>query len=353
MEISKTNYRRDLDEKFEKMCNAYYPSSMKRQFAVMWIGEEDYSKKAKGFDKTSQKGLLDKGDYYLAARFAGGKDYVERKPTGSDATDYEPPITKLKKMQFDNVNKHTEVVILENIKEYLDKITTAKPNLYLFSLYSPCCGTPPSETCPKGCSGKLKEWFGKNKGSVGTMTIAWNINYHPQIFPVDRHFLHGLFCILTEDEMKIKWRDTRYCPDSTKKRDWFQRDLFQCVGIEKEKEKVPTWYGCTTQANFNQDIATLINRITWQCGTRDWKVVKIDTGKTRFSSDPNCWEPKVNEFLTKTGIDFTDLKKMISECLRITQKRMVGPALDPQDPMKHSNEAKDVKGDPAQLCFEK
>ena len=356
METSITNYKRGLGEKIEKMCNAYYFSSKDetdqvRQFAVMWIGEGDYSKKAKEFDTTSKSGLLDKGDYYLAARFAGYKDYVKRKPSVSNSTG-EPPITKLARVQFDNVNKHTEVVILENIQEYLDKIekTTPKPNLYLFSWKSPCCGTPPSETCPKGCSGELKKWFGENKASVGKMTIAWDWNYNPQNLPIDRHFLYGLYCILTEDGMKIEWRDTFFCPETTKRtRDWFQRDLFQCI---RTKEKTFTWYGCTKEADFTRDVATLINRITWQCGTRDSKAVDIDTRKTRYSSEPKCWEPNVDALLKKKGVDFTNLKKIILDCLQEKQKKKVGPALDPENPMKYSNEAKDVKGDPKDLCFE-
>ena len=373
MEVSKTNYRRDvIDDKFQKMCNEYYSSSedketgKPRQFAVMWIGEEDYSGKAKGFKTTSQKGLLDQGDFYIAARYAGNEDYVEEKPTDPDAEGDEPnPKKKIKlnpKMKFDNVNKHTEVVILDNIEEHLkkykEKNPTTKPNLYLFSLQSPCCGSPPSKTCPKGCSGELRKWFGENKGLVDKMTIAWSTNYCPRTFWTDGPFLYGLFCILTEDGMEIKWNeDNDYCEG--KKRDWFQRNLFKCIKNKKEKEDAekiePPLYGCTTRADFNRDIATLINRITWQCGTRNKDVINLEMkDNTRPSNDPDCWKKPLDKILEKTGVDFTDLKKIIPYCLEENRTVMVGPALDPQDPTKHSNKAKDVEGDPAaDLCFQK
>ena len=266
------------EQKFKKMCQAYLIRKPK-QYAVLWIGDNDYSGKANMADFIANG--IDKGDYFIASRFE--RDNPADTAAGSAATSSAQekgssdggPSNKKKKENGDVVpvekKKHDEDVILDNvlpiIEKYRNENSDQKPDLYLYSRNSPCCGRQPTskklahENCPNGCSGLIRAWLTKNKDKIKTMTVAWDVNYVPLGGQSDQHFLFGIYSILNAPgNLKIHWNDDGYC--RREKRGWFQKEMFDCVNVVDHTSM------CTTMNDFKPHLATLINHVTWKCGTR-------------------------------------------------------------------------------------
>ena len=143
------------EQKFKKMCQAYLTRKPK-QYAVFWIGDNDYSGKANTADFVTNG--INKGDYFIASRFH--KDNQADAATGTAATSSgqekglsdEGPSKKKKKQTGNAVpvekKKHDEDVILDNalplIEKYSRENSDQKPDLYLYSRNSPCCGSQPT-----------------------------------------------------------------------------------------------------------------------------------------------------------------------------------------------------------------
>ena len=153
------------------------------------------------------------------------------------------------------------------IEKYSRKNSDQKPDLYLYSRNSPCCGPQPTskklahENCPNGCSGLIRDWMTMNRGKIKTMTVAWDVNYSTIKAPSDQHFLFGMYSILSAPRnLKLHWNDDGYCRKD--KHGWFQKEMFNCVNV-KDHTSV-----CTTLSDFKPHLAILINHVTWKCGIR-------------------------------------------------------------------------------------
>ena len=346
--------RSPTNEKFKKMCQAYRVKKP-TQHAVLWIGDDDYSGKANKESFVADG--IDKGDYFIASRY---EDNPATAATGSGTTpsgqgegtaDGGPP-AKMKKTEKP---KHDEVVILDNalplIHKYITTNSGQKPDLFLYSYNSPCCGPKPTskklahENCPNGCSGLIKTWMIDNKDKIKTMTIAWDKNYDPLGAQKDQHFLFGMYSILgAPGNLKIDWNDDGYC--RREKRGWFQKEMFNCVNTEKN---API---CTAKKDFESHLASLINHVTWKCGTRT--LIRKEVGNKIYNKaarESACWEKEVSTVVTKTDDKSNTFKKALKDCANKLEYVSVGPALKYSDKLEYSNSATDVKAGIGSLCF--
>ena len=164
------------EEKFKKMCQTYRASHLK-QSAVLWIGDDDYSGKANKGSYVADG--IDKGDYFIASHYkkdtpdAGAASSAATPSGQGTGTSDGGPSNKKKKTEKP---KHDEEVILDNALPIIQKYTAdhsgQKPDLFLYSYNSPCCGPKPTskklthENCPNGCSSLIKTWLINNKDKI-------------------------------------------------------------------------------------------------------------------------------------------------------------------------------------------
>ena len=340
------------EQKFKKMCQTYRSSSP-TQNAVLWIGDGDYSGKANIASFVADG--FDKGDYFIASQFQKNNPAVTAVASAGTPSGQGGPSKKKKKTEKP---KHDEDVILDNalplIQKYTAENSGQKPDLFLYSYKSPCCGPEPTskklahENCPNGCSGLIRDWLTKNKDKIKTMTVAWDVNYLPWNARKDQHFLFGMYSILSAPgNLKIHWNDEGYCRRA--KRGWFQKEMFNCVNTEKN---API---CTAKKDFEPHLASLINHVTWKCGTRT--LIRKEVGTEVYDKaarESACWEKEVSTVVTKTDDKANTFKKALKDCakeLEDVSDVLLGPALKYRDKLEYSNSALDVKAGIGSLCF--
>ena len=359
-ELTQKRNPTDVEPKFKKMCQIYRVQRP-TQYAVLWIGDGDYSGKANKNSLFANR--IDTGDYFVASHYE--KDNPAATAAGSAATpsgqgkgtsDGDPP-NKKKKPTGGAVpiekKKHDEDVIFDNVLPVIQRYTNAnpgqKPDLFMYSYNSPCCGPQPTskklahEDCPNGCSGLIRKWLTDNKDKIKTLTIAWDKNYRTLGGQNDPHFLFGMYSILrAPGNVKILWNDDGYC--RTDKRGWFQKEMFDCMNM-KDRTSI-----CTAKNDFKPHLATLINHVTWKCGTR----TKKEAGRAykKAARESACWEKEVSTVVTKTDDKANTFKKTIKDCAEKLESINVGPALHYSGgKLEYSNSALDIKAGITSLCF--
>lgn len=261
---------------------------------------------------------------------------------------------------FAKGEKHTEDIILAYTDDMVNKYKGKygeNPPLFLFSKNNPCCGKPLVQDCANGCAGKINWKLWEIRTKVTSMVIAWDYNYKLGPMPFDKAFLFSLNSILSPGNAELSWNAKGYCRTST--RNWFQKEMFACL-----KETAEKHFFCTT-APVEGDLARLVNKVTWICGTGSTiedeyypaKLVYDDDGMetvipksfgTPPARNPDCWKTNVKSLDTWPC---SQLAQKAFECAQQYQKHDLGPALQPSSPTTFSNSAPDVKGYYGQLCF--
>ena len=175
------------------------------------------------------------------------------------------------------------------------------------------------------------------------MTVAWDLNYVPWNAQSDQHFLFGIYSILSAPgNLKLHWNDDGYCRREI--RGWFQKEMFDCVNVVDHTSM------CTTTNDFKPNLATLINHVTWKCGTRTLK--EAGDAEKMVARESACWEKEVNTVVTKTDDKANTFKKALKDCAKKLEGISLGTALHYSgDKLEYSNSAPDVKAGITSLCF--
>lgn len=316
------------DEKiFIELCHKFVTGG---QYAVLVVGRlsDTYKLDPMPADpaKYNAKGLCI-GKNYAAARFIKGEPHTEDKIFA----------------YADNM-----------INEYKDKYKQ-NPELFLFSKNSPCCGNILSFGCNSGCAGIINRKLRELIGTITSMVIAWDQNYKLGPMPFDKAFLYSLEATLSPGNAQLSWNTNGYCRLSPRK--WFQQAMFQCL-----LETAKSHFFCSA-AVVEGDLARLINKVTWICGTTSsteeehYPQLDYDDGQTfdqiplgiPSSRDPKCWRENVAVLDT---FDCSPLPGKAFDCASELNSNDLGPALDPSNPSTFSNAAVDVRGDYSDLCFQ-
>eukprot|EP00112_Aurelia_sp_Birch-Aquarium-sp1_P004696 Seg1531.6 transcript_id=Seg1531.6/GoldUCD/mRNA.D3Y31 product="hypothetical protein" protein_id=Seg1531.6/GoldUCD/D3Y31 len=366
--------RREMDEdaemkkKFKDMCTAFRGGG--RQHAMLWVGKGDYTSEV----SAAQKGFARlNGPHFSFALFPTPKEKKDNK------IDNRKRLADSGLVPID-YDKHTEMVVLQRAEKILasPEYKGKQPNLYLYTRNSPCCTTyikdenkkvtQQFKECRSGCSKEISDWVvkhkkeGKDKLNFNTLYIAWEFPYDPQSHdrPVDQQFLYGLEKMFNTPGLTVYFTETdhknlRFC--ATVQFKWLQQRMYACL-----KGKVDTTTDDNKKCN-DDDLARLVNRITWICGIRRLEVEGKD-GKHEYllngAREPQCWydeigkaemiigsgeEAKINA--EKRGFFQTAAKS----CMESFEKEVkVGLPLSPSDPEKYSTKASDLKDLNGQLC---
>lgn len=313
---------------FKDLCKTFKATG---QYAILLVGRHELDPKPKPSPYDS-KGLCI-GNNYAAARFLKG-------------------------------GKHTEDIILTYADDMVNKYKGKygeNPELFLFSKNSPCCGSPLSPNCDAGCAGKIKAKLTELSGKITSMIIAWDNNYKLGPMPFDKAFLFSLNSMLSPGNAQLSWNTNGFCRNTPRK--WFQKTMFECL-LHTAKG-----HPFCTSASVEQDLARLINKVTWICGTSSttetnedeyypdqfvydgYEAETLET-KTVGASParaPECWKNKVKSL---DSFLCSQLPEKAYECANEYKSNDLGPALNPSNPTTFSNSASDVRGEYGKVCFE-
>ena len=349
--VSETQKRTDDDtfKKFRDMCEPFKIEN--KQYAVLWVGERNYGREALGGFQVGSK--LAKGDFFVAASFGEIEDAADNENAGNDAAENGPPAAKrprLDNQQRSPSDEHTEVSVLNNAVELIKRYRAAnpsdeKPHLYLYTRRSPCCYEPNDNgECSGGCSSKIPAWVALHKEEAGAgfskLTVAWDMNYVNRGGKplADKEFITGLYTLLKSEPIEIYYREKEgFCLTGAKKL-WLQKEMYNCIIKDIDAS--------VCKVDLSKNLARLVNRVTWKCGTKTHKEKKF---RTHGAENPKCWSDEVGNIVAKEE-HREKLKKLAEKCM--TNKVQIGPALNPSDPTTFSNDAKDYKDIDGDLCFE-
>ena len=346
-----------IGKRFENMCIPQLASfkdrnwdrpdlTLPKQFAVLWIGDQQYrSMRVFGINTFEVE-----GNYYAAAT-------TPDQPPAKDQTN--PPSRAPQ-------TEHSEQIVLRKaqsiLQEYIKQRQNSKPKVYLYTRNKPCCyykgdnepDTDDDENCSGSCSAAIKQWAKDNKDSIESLTITWD---YPFNIGGDRKFLYGLAKLVESPEtesskVKIHFKESGSCRGPFPSQ-WFQKRLHQCAIEKLKKQRIG---GCTLKA-LKRDLAKLINRVLWRCGTRKQSV----SFEAKFGRKEDCWSEKMHMIMLGTSAGRLAGPKLmihreVIECLKARKKgiEFLGPAISPDDPEKASSLASEIKGNDGtdkELCF--
>ena len=347
-----------IDKRFELMCRPQLASfkdrnwdrpdlTLPKQFAVLWIGDEPYrSMRVFGINT-----LEVEGDYYAAATT----------PDRPPAKDQANPPSRAPQTE------HSEQIVLRKaqriLQKYIEKHPNSKPKVYLYTRNKPCCyykgddepDTNDDENCSGSCSAAIKQWAEDNRDRIESLTITWDYEFN---IGGDRKFLYGLAKLVESHEkesskVKIHFVERGYCRGQFPSQ-WFQKRLYQCALGKLVNQRIG---GCTPEG-LKRDLAKLINRVLWRCGTRKQSVSR----KARFGRKEDCWSEKMQMIMLGTLAGRLAGPKLmihneVIECLKARKeegREFLGPAISPDDPTKASSLASEIKGNDGtdeELCF--
>ena len=357
-----------MRERFVKMCRSYSARLEGQQYAVAWIGDDDYSKpkvtlEAGAVEEATDTVPADKNKYYIAAA-------VEESKEGK---------------------KHTEETIFEKIDEQIKRYKRDKgkdpAEVYLFTKLIPCCYSNDKyidEDCPTGCSTRIRNWA--SKPGNPKITVAWDNNkyktqtgrvlsiYNILRTPSQKAKIYWdiegneikKFC---EEEKEEKGGQEKQVEQEEEKKEkpkhkagWLQKIMFNCI---VDKVTMPTRV-CSNDL-FKKDLAKLVNRITWGCAA-DIEVKKPAAKATNEPPEktPNygdnavlrneCWADWGLKYQYKKGAGM--LKKSMNICCSETSEKnanvidvQIGPPLDPDNTDGYSNKVSDIKEESTNFCF--
>eukprot|EP00112_Aurelia_sp_Birch-Aquarium-sp1_P012335 Seg2595.2 transcript_id=Seg2595.2/GoldUCD/mRNA.D3Y31 product="hypothetical protein" protein_id=Seg2595.2/GoldUCD/D3Y31 len=357
-----------INERFTKMCDSYI--KMKRngregQYAVAWIGDGDYSP-GQRVDLSSGNDDDDAPYYYEAKdTVAADKDkYYIVSAVGSPDNRQGNPQTHSEALIFGKID--------EQIKRYKNKNNGKDPEVFLFTMLSPCCtddkdNIPVEETCRTGCSEKIRKWASEAENRK--ITVAWN-----EKFGKERAQLFSIYNIQKANDAKIRakinWNHVGeklqpYCrSENSKEWIWFQKKVFDCL---LRKAVIPADV-CSSRDIFKKDLAKFVNRIAWECAsiaptqapTQGPTPVptKSPEGAAK-NEEPNygndatlseeCWR---NHGIKYIGNKAHTMRKLLKGCaLGKRSVLMMGPAVDPENTDGSSNKASDIKEEATKFCF--
>ena len=342
-----------MRERFVKMCKSY-GSEKGGQYAVAWIGDDDFSKpkvslEAGAVDEATDTVPADKNKYYIAAAVETTKE---------------------------GLKKHTEETIFEKIDEQVKRYKRDKgkdpAEVYLFTKLIPCCFSNDkyiAEDCPTGCSTRIRNWA--SKPGNPKITVAWDNAYKThtgQIFSI-----HNILRTPSQ-KAKIYWdiendEITKFCEEEEKgkgkkivKAVWLQKKMFDCI---IGKVTIPTRI-CPNDI-FKKDLAKLVNRITWGCAA-DIKVKKQAAKATNEAPEKTpkygdkailtneCWKDWGLKYQYKKGAGM--LKDIMKGCETDTSEEnakeksvLIGPPLNPDNTDGYSDKVSDIKEESTNFCF--
>lgn len=352
-----------INERFTKMCDSYIKLNPKNgregQYAVAWIGDGDYSPgqrvdlNVEEPDEAKDTVAADKDKYYIARAPGSPED----KP-GDPKT-------------------HSEAVIFrkidEQIKRYKNKNNGKDPEVFLFTMMSPCCtvdkdNIPIEESCRTGCSEKIRKWASEAENRK--ITVAWN-----EKFGKERAQLFSIYNIQKANDAKIRakinWNHVGeklqpYCrSENSKEWIWFQKKVFDCL---LRKAVIPADV-CSSRDIFKKDLAKFVNRIAWECASiaPKKKPTQVPTTLAPTKSPEGAAkkeEPDYGDDATLSGECWRDhgikyignkahtMRKLLQGCaLGKRISLMMGPAVDPENTDSYSNKASDIKEEETKFCF--
>eukprot|EP00112_Aurelia_sp_Birch-Aquarium-sp1_P018461 Seg4405.3 transcript_id=Seg4405.3/GoldUCD/mRNA.D3Y31 product="TM2 domain-containing protein" protein_id=Seg4405.3/GoldUCD/D3Y31 len=359
-----------MHERFRKMCNSFETNRNNRQYAVAWIGDEDYSppQRFSFEDKEIKKGNGDK--YYVAAlpeadeQPAGAASQqpsgaASQQPSGaasqqpSGAASQQPSGAASASGQNSDAKPHSERIMFkyidEQVKRYQEKNAGKKPDVYLYTKDSPCCYNPnkkdfDDEDCATGCSRRIADWSSEQGIKL---TVAWDYKYRlsekAQLFSINN--------ILKSEKAYINWdiengKIRHFCPkpDQPNKVEslWFQKGMFDCL-VNRESAAAAL---CSNDENLlKKDMAKFVNRMIWECGT-----AKDAQSDTSSASDANCWKVKSKRYAT---FDDKTYRICLADVLRVKRPNyQMGPPLDPENPNVYNMALKkDLNERAERFCF--
>ena len=324
-----------MRERFAKMCKSYDRESKDGQYAVAWIGDEDYSPSEPVTLKDAQ---IEKGDgdkYYVVAAPGLYKEKDGSKKPG----------------------KHSEQIIFdeieEQVKRYREKNAGKTPEVYLFTKKSPCCYNQDEidEDCTTGCSGRIRKWSLEQRIKV---TVAWDVKYGTS----EKAQLYSINNILKSPYAHINWEIEngiiqQYCAKHNPI--WFQKKMFDCL---VQKEKAAAALCSNDEKLFKGDMAKFVNRMIWECGTAQ-KVAEPEEAKaekakpknkdTQSATDVRCWKEKSKRY-AKFG------ERTYGNCIQQSINGgksgfQFGPPLDPDNPDVYNKALRDFNEKTEKFCF--
>ena len=313
-----------VKETFKTLCTDFKPVGPKTQYAVLFIGELSPTYKLDpppaGYDNDG----LQIGKNYAAARFIKGR-------------------------------KHTEERIVQYADDLINRYKTLFPHqtppFFLYTLNSPCCGSPLVETCSNGCAGKVADFLRSVRENIITTYIAWDQNYKLGAMPFDKAFLYSLNSVLSPGIATLSWEALGYCRKSPTPRGWFQKEMFNCL-----IQKVHQHPFCHSR-ELGTELAKMVNKVTWVCGTQSsYEDESKDYDPDRLGGisparNPGCWKQKVTELDKASKTSCSNLADASYDCAESFNNVDLGPAILPEKPDSLSNNAADVKGSYPNLCF--
>eukprot|EP00112_Aurelia_sp_Birch-Aquarium-sp1_P000401 Seg1037.2 transcript_id=Seg1037.2/GoldUCD/mRNA.D3Y31 product="hypothetical protein" protein_id=Seg1037.2/GoldUCD/D3Y31 len=351
--------KKDMKKKFLQMCEAYPgpeddPKMKLRQRAMLWVGDEDYTSEVKKeVEKPVKVNEHFDGPHFSFAFFVSDEDRENiKKPK------YDPEL----------FSAHTEMAVLkkgEDIIKTQFKDKEQKPNLYLYTRNSPCCTANEKKNgnviqqfkeCISGCSKEIPDWVIKNKETFNTLYIAWEFPYDPQSHdrPVDQEYLFGLEKMFNTPDITVFFTETdaetkRFCAKMTAFK-WLQKEMHTCLKGKMDTTDV------NKKCNDN-DLAKLVNRITWHCGIRRLGKASMKYFRNA-AAEPNCWFNTIGSQSIIAEKDGNKVKTQFFQtaarsCLsskNLEGKVKVGLPLSPSDPTKYSTDASVLNNLDSGLC---
>lgn len=226
---------------------------------------------------------------------------------------------------------HTEAMILPKMSKLIENFSAEsmnKPNLYLYSFYTPCCRVKltgdPNICGDESCSGKINNFIKSQREGLNKVYIAWSRFLLMGMLPFAKQYMHILNTLLnpnTEgDKVELVVHPGRYGGGSSTS--YRQDDIISCLKDKLNANKDIFM----DQLKFEENIIKIVNSITWEC--------RIEAKKDSF----NCW---------KKSSKITSCLKMVDavvECeSSIESMNFYGPPKDPVS-RKQSNSQEDVQG---------